>query len=166
MTLYELREEYKAVLAMMEDPDADMELIQDTLEGLDGDIEEKVEGYGTMLEQLESDIARLDAEAKRMQNRRIVIENRKDRLRENLLKAMLETDKKSIKTDHYTVTVKQTPYRLVVDDPFGVPEEYYEPQPAKLDKTRLKAALQEQLEQNGFIQPFAHLERSHTIQIK
>jgi len=166
MTLYELREEYKAVLAMMEDPDADMELIQDTLEGLDFDIEEKVEGYGTMLEQLESDIARLDAEAKRMQNRRIVIENRKDRLRENLLKAMLETDKKSIKTDHYTVTVKQTPYRLVVDDPFGVPEEYYEPQPAKLDKTRLKAALQEQLEQNGFIQPFAHLERSHTIQIK
>lgn len=166
MTLYELREEYKAVLAMMEDPDADMELIQDTLEGLDFDIEEKVEGYGTMLEQLESDIARLDAEAKRMQNRRIVIENRKDRLRENLLKAMLETDKKSIKTDHYTVTVKQTPYRLVVDDPFGVPEEYYEPQPAKLDRKKLLADMKLIQEANDQMPAFAHLERSHTIQIK
>ena len=166
MTLYELREEYKAVLAMMEDPDADMELIQDTLEGLDFDIEEKVEGYGTMLEQLESDIARLDAEAKRMQNRRRGIESHMNRLRDYLLKAMLETDKKTIKTTHYTVTVRQTPDVLVVDDPFSVPEEYYVPQPAKLDRKKLLADMKLLQEADDQMPAFAHLERSHTIQIK
>lgn len=166
MTLYELREEYKQLLTMLEDPDADTELIQDTLESLDFDIADKVEGYGIIIEQLESDIARLNAEADRMKKRRIVIENRKDRLREDLLKTMLQTAKKSVKTDHYTVTVKQTPYKLVVDDPFGVPEEYYEPQPAKLVADKLKQSVLEQFEKNGFIPPYAHLERSHTIQIK
>lgn len=166
MTLYELREEYKQLLAMLEDPDADTEVIQDTLESLDFDIEDKVEGYGTILEQLESDIERLDAEAERMKKRRTVIENRKDKLRENLLKTMLETDKKSIKTDHYTVSVKLTPYKLVVDDPFGVPEAYYEPQPAKLDKKKLLADMKLIQEANDQMPAFAHLERTHTIQIK
>lgn len=38
-TLYELTEEYRQLLEMMEDDSVDPEVLQDTLEGVDGEIE-------------------------------------------------------------------------------------------------------------------------------
>ena len=124
MTLYELREEYKQLLILLEDEGADPEVIADTLEGMEGDINEKVDSYCIIAEQLSSDADRLRAEEVRLAKRRKSIEGNRDRLRAALLKAMLIMEKPQIKTDRYTVTVKATSGRLVIDDPLGIPEEY------------------------------------------
>lgn len=42
-TLYELTEEYRQLLEMMEDDTVDPEVLQDTLEGVDGEIEAKAD---------------------------------------------------------------------------------------------------------------------------
>lgn len=44
-TIYELTEDYLRLLELAEDPDTDPEAFADTLEGLDGEIEIKAEGY-------------------------------------------------------------------------------------------------------------------------
>ena len=43
MTLYELKENYRAVLDLMEDEEADQEAVADTLSMITDDIEEKAE---------------------------------------------------------------------------------------------------------------------------
>ena len=44
MTLYELTDEFRQLLDMMEDPDIDPEVLNDTLEAVLGDIEYKADG--------------------------------------------------------------------------------------------------------------------------
>lgn len=44
-TLYELTEQYQAVMDMLCDAEADEQVIFDTLEAIDGEIEEKADNY-------------------------------------------------------------------------------------------------------------------------
>lgn len=48
-TLYELTEEYRQLLEMMEDDSVDPEVLQDTLEGVDGEIEAKADNCARRL---------------------------------------------------------------------------------------------------------------------
>lgn len=48
-SLYELTEDYKELLAMAEDEELDSELLADTLEGIEGSIEEKAEASGKII---------------------------------------------------------------------------------------------------------------------
>ena len=47
-TLYELTEEYRQLLEMMEDDSVDPEVLQDTLEGVDGEIEAKADNWASL----------------------------------------------------------------------------------------------------------------------
>ena len=55
MTLYELTNELQELLALAEDPEMDPQMIADTLEGLEGEIELKAEGYGKVIAQMKSE---------------------------------------------------------------------------------------------------------------
>jgi hypothetical protein len=46
MTLYELTAEYMQLLEIAEDPDTDVQVLLDTMEGVSGEIEEKADGSG------------------------------------------------------------------------------------------------------------------------
>lgn len=76
MTLYELTSDYMELLTMLEDPDADEEVIADTLEGLAGDIEAKADGYARVMRQMDADAVAIKAEEERLANRRRSLENR------------------------------------------------------------------------------------------
>ena len=51
-TLYELTEEYRQLLEMMEDDSVDPEVLQDTLEGVDGEIEAKADNCAKLIREL------------------------------------------------------------------------------------------------------------------
>lgn len=166
MTLYELREDYKALLLMMEDGDVDQEVVADTLEALTGDIEEKAEGYCIIAEELESDIARLKAEENRLYLRRKGIEYHLEALMGNLKKTMQAMETKEIKTDHYTVRLRKARPVVAINDPFGIPEDYYVPQPAVLDKKQLLADLMKKELTGEEMPSYAHIERGVSLVIK
>ena len=44
-SIYELTEDYMNLLAMAEDPDIDEQAFMDTLEGIEGALEDKADGY-------------------------------------------------------------------------------------------------------------------------
>ena len=62
MKLYEITGEILELLTMAEDLELDQETIQDTMEGLDFEFEEKAEAYAKVIKTMEMDIAGLDAE--------------------------------------------------------------------------------------------------------
>ena len=46
-TLYELTNDYLTLLDMAEDPDVEEDVLRDTMEGIEGEIEIKADGYAT-----------------------------------------------------------------------------------------------------------------------
>ena len=66
MTLYELSVQMQTILEMAEDTELDPQLIADTLEGVEGEIEVKLDSYGIVMNELQMDVAKIDQEIKRL----------------------------------------------------------------------------------------------------
>ena len=161
MTLYELTSEYQQLLVMAEDPDIDPQIIADTLDALEGDIEVKADGYAKVIKQLDADTAALKAEIDRLTARKKTIENNIDRMKERLKTAMILTDKPKFKTTLFSFTVQNNPEKVVLDSE-SVPEKYLVPQDPKINKTLLKEDLKSGVDLSGV----AHLEQDTSLRIK
>jgi hypothetical protein len=106
-SLYELTDEFQYVMSLLEDPDEDPEVINDTLEAIAGNIEAKVDGYGAVIRNLEAKRAAVDAEAKRLANRRQTLDNRIARMKTAVTEAMRLIGKKKIDGNLFSFTLAQ-----------------------------------------------------------
>ena len=141
MTLYEITGDLLALLELAEDPETDPEVFRDTMEAITGELEEKAEGYGCVIRQLDYDAAAIGAEIKRLSARKKALEENAGRLKTRLQDAMTATGQKTIKTNLFTFGIRKNPAALSVVDEDKIPEQYWViPEPV-LDKTRLKEDL-------------------------
>ena len=161
MTLYELKEEYEMLLEMAEDPMIDPITLEGTLEALDGELEEKADGYARVMRQIEYDMATLTTEEARLRNRRKTMENNLRRMKERLEDAMLATGKTKFKTDLFSFAIQKNPKSVMIDDISRIPKEYLIEQEPKVDRAKLKADLTA-----GVILDGAHLEQSESLRIR
>ena len=161
MNIYDLTSEYLDLLEMLEDPEVDEEIIRDTLEGLDGELEAKADGYAMILKNLEADAKAIKAEEDRLSARRKSIENRMAYLKANLQTMMELTGKTKIKTALFSFGIQKNPAKVVITDESRVAHDFWIPQPAKIDLKRIKTCLDE-----GFEFDWAHLEQSESLRIR
>ena len=155
-TLYELTEEYRQLLEMMEDDSVDPEVLQDTLEGVGGEIEAKADNCAKLIRELNGVASVIE----RLKARKDVISNNADRVKKYLEKAMLDTGKRKFKTALFGFNIQKNPASVVVDREDKIPEEYWIKQDPKLDKASLKKWLKDNPED------FAHLEQSEGLRIR
>lgn len=141
MSLYNLTGNFLALQEMMMDPDVDPEVIQDTLDAMDGDYEEKLENYGKVITNLSVLAAGIEEEEKRLNARKKTIKNQIDRLKKNIKESMIALDKKKVKTELYSYTVRDGVPSVVIDDIDKVPSEFRKPQPDKIDTDGIKRLL-------------------------
>ncbi len=163
-TLYELTGELLELMDMMEDPDCDPQMIQDTMEGSELEFEEKVEGYLMVMLDLQGNAEKLKKEEDRLSRRRKTIENNIKNLKKNLMQSMDVLNKKKVKTEHFSVTLKDSAPALVIDQEDKIPTQYKIPQPDKIDANKLKAFLKG-LSENETCE-YAHLASSKSLLIK
>ena len=69
-SLYELTEEWAAVKDMLYDDETDEQVIFDTLEAIEGEIEDKADKYAIILRTIYGDIENIKKEEARMYARR------------------------------------------------------------------------------------------------
>ena len=164
MTLYELTEDYINLLEMAEDPDTDPEAFADTLEGIEGAIEDKADGYAKVIRTLEGDAAACDAESKRLRNKKIAIENNIKRMKTALQYAMEATGKTKFKTALFSFGIQKNPAAVVMDEGYieNIPERFLIPQDPVIDKKAIKEALKAGEDLEGI----AHLEQSESLRIR
>ena len=105
MTLYELTVDYMSLLEMAEDPDIDQEALRDTMEGIEGAIEDKADAYAVVIAQLSTDAQALDAEIKRLTARKKSLENNAAYIKKSLQGALEAVGKQKLKTLRYTFTI-------------------------------------------------------------
>ena len=159
-TLYELTGQFRELLELIEQGEIDADLLADTLEGLEGEIEIKADGYAKVIRELEGQASMLKGEIDRLSDRKSSIENNIKAMKESLEMAMRATGKVKFKTDLFSFNIQKNPPRLVIDKPEEVPEEYLIPQEPKIDTSAIKEALKQQE------LPFAHLEQSESLRIR
>lgn len=160
-TLYELTESYMQLLEMASDPDIDDEVLKDTMEGIDGEIEEKAENYAKVIRMLEANADGVDSEIKRLTILKKTLNNSVARMKKSLQSSMEATKKTKFKTALFSFGIQKNPSSLVIDDPSKVPEQYLIPQDPKIDNAAIKAALK-----GGMELDFARLEQTKSLRIK
>lgn len=161
-TLYELTGDFLQLLAMAEDENEDIEVILNTIEGVDYEIELKAEGYAKVVKELEARGESLKKEGERLSGRRKAIEGNIKRMKQTLQQSMEVTGKTKFKTELFSFNVQNNKPSLVLDkDIEEIPEEYLIPQPAKVDNTAVTELLK-----NGEVLDFAHLSVSKSLRIR
>lgn len=133
LNLYNLVGNYKQVLDLI----SDGEDLGDTLESIDGAIEDKVENIAKVIKSLEAEVVGYKTEESRLSNRRKSIENNIIRLKEYTQQSMETTGKIKIKGDLFTVAIQNNPQSVKILDESLIPKSYYEPQEPKLNRREL-----------------------------
>ena len=164
MTLYELTEDYMNLLELAEDPDIDEQAFADTLEGIEGALEDKAEGYAKVIRTLEGDAAACDAESKRLRNKKQTIENNIKRMKTALQYAMQATGKTKFKTALFSFGIQKNPAAVVIDEGYieNIPDRFLIPQDPQIDKKAIKEALKAGEDLEGI----AHLEQTESLRIR
>lgn len=161
MTIREITGEFKALLEMAEEQEIDQQTIVDTIESIDGEFEDKADGYAKVDASLGDKVDAIDKEMKRLANMKTVINNNRKRIKSNLENAMRETGKTKFKTALYSFHIQKNPVALHILDETKIPKVYFVPQPDMLDKKRLKEYIKEHGDTD-----FAELKQGESLRIR
>lgn len=157
-TLYSIQGKYQQLLNLAEQ--LDPELLKDTLESIDDELETKAENVAFVIKELEGKSLVLETETKRLAERKNTINNNVKRLKQSLFDAMITAKKQKIKTNLFTLDIRKNPHSVLVEDESKLIN-YLVEQPKKLDKTKLKDDLKK-----GIDVPGAVLVQTERLQIK
>ena len=151
-SLYELSSDYAWLLSLLYDEDADEQTLIDTLDSIEGAIDDKAENYAKIIKDFEKSINNMGEEITRV-----------EWLKGNLYSAMKAVGKTKIKGDIFTVSIQKNggaaPLRVLVEA---------EDLPDELRKVKYEAdkvALRE-LAENGDTRFAVIEERGESLRIK
>ena len=160
--LYEVVSSYRADLDALNALDLDAQTYADTLDGMQGALQDKLRAVIAYSLDLEIDATGAAAASKRMKERAESLENRVKWLREYALRAMEATGLPEISTDEWAAKVAKKPPAVVIADGIELPAEYVRTTvKTEPDKAALKAALTA-----GTVVPGVSLVAGHRIQIR
>ncbi len=145
-TLYSIQGKYQQLLNLAEQ--LDPELLKDTLESIDDELETKAENVAFVIKELEGQSLVLETETKRLAERKNTINNNVKRLKQSLFDAMITAKKQKIKTNLFTLDIRKNPPSIIVEDESKLLN-YLIEQPKKIDKTKLGDDLKKGIEVPG-----------------
>jgi len=160
-TLYELTGDYKQLLDMMEDPDISEDAILNTLEFVDGEIEDKLDGYGKVIRSIELNAENKRKEAERLAERYKAEENKVKLLKKRIEDAMLVMGRPKIKTLLFSYNIQNNAPSLDIATEQFIPEGYYIKQEPKLDKRSLLEAVK-----NGLVVEGVSIRRTASLRMR
>jgi hypothetical protein len=157
------------LLELAEDPDIDEQAFMDTLEGIEGALEDKADNYAKCMRMLEADAKGIKAEEERLAKRRKTIESNVSRIKSALQYAMEATGKTKFKTQLFSFTVRNNAESVIIDTDNirNIPDQYLKFKEPEADKTAIKKAIKEGDEdtQKALLK-LCHLERTKSLLIK
>jgi hypothetical protein len=164
--LYELVGQYRSLEALESSDDLPPELIRDTLEGLQGQLQEKATNVALFVRNLESVADAIDDAAETMRLRGARLRKRAQSLQDYLLFNMQSAGITKVESPFFTLTVKKNQATVVIDNEKLIPAEYMRaPQPAPPplpvpDKPAIAKAIKDGVEVPG-----AHSEQRERLEI-
>ena len=158
-SLYELTGQYLSLMDIAEDADPDV--LRDTLELIDGEIEDKADNYAKVIKNLEGESKTIEEEIERLNRKKKGIDNSIDSIKKNLERCMNVTGKRKFKTTLFSFGIQKNAPSVNVKDESKVPAQFWKKQDPKLDRTSLK----EFLKKNGNTD-YAELVQGESLRIR
>lgn len=165
MKLYELTNDYIALMQAIDNDELPIECIADTLEAITSEIEVKADNIACMLKNLEADITAIKAEETKLALRRKTKERAYDRLKEYLSATLQSLSIDKVETARNKITFRKSE-SVEIDDTFiewaqKNREDLLKYSDPTADKTEIKKLLKDGAELQG-----AQLISKSNIQIK
>lgn len=123
-TLYNLTKELNELHTMVLDGEATEDHLSDTMEMIEGEFQEKALNVAKFMRSLSPSVDAIDAEIKRLQDRKNAITNKSDWVKNYLLSNMEASGIKKIECDLFTITRVKPRDVVVVDDLDKLPDDY------------------------------------------
>ncbi len=164
MTIYEITSDYLQLMQMMEDPELDPQTLADTMEGIEGELEDKADNYARVMKNMEADLNGIKAEIDRLSTRKKTIENNIKRMKEALQFSMETTGKTKFKTELFSFGIRKNAPAVVMDEPYieNVPERFLKYSDPTINRSAIKEAIQNGEDLEGL----AHLEQNSSLSIR
>lgn len=165
--IYELTNDFQTIWNLMEEGALDDEVLQDIFENTSEELALKLEGYCKFIKNLESDIAGLKEEEKRLNARRKTMENTVERAKAAMQMALSAAGEKKMPCGSFTVSIQDNPPKVVLDEQYleNIPEKYLIQQEPEINKKLMLEDLKENFE-TPELQGIAHLERTSSLRIR
>jgi hypothetical protein len=146
-TIYEITDDVLALMQMMEE-DPDNEVVKDTLEALNGELDVKAESYCKVIAEFKAKEAAIVSAIESLTQKKQSVSGNIDRLRKALFDAMKITGKEKIKGDLFYLYIKNNAESL--DElPEKLPEKYMVQQEPKIDRKQLLTDVKSGIAVNG-----------------
>lgn len=159
-TLYELSNDYLALLDLADDPDIDEQAFMDTLEGIEGALEDKADNYAIVIDEIKAKAEKYKKEIDRLSGMKKACDNAVDRMKRSLENVMKATGKTKFDTELHKFSIQKNAPSLVIDDESKVPVHFLVVK-EEINKTAIKDAIKA-----GEEITFAHLEQGESLRIK
>ena len=165
MNLYELVGARLDLQHKLQELNLDEQTILDTLEGDSAELEAKIENYGWVIKSMESFVGAMKVEENRMTERRKKQEKKVEYIKEWLLTNMQACGITKIECPAFTLSVKQNPPKVVIDNEGLIPNEYYREVTIEPTWSLEKKVVSDAIK-SGIEVPGAHRETGYRIDIK
>lgn len=156
-SIYELTDQYKEVESMLYDGETDVQVILDTMESIDGEIEDKADNYAKLIKNMLSDADSLKVEENRIKSRRIALENKATKLKETLQANLEFVGKTKFKTVLFSFSVAGNGGKqpLAITDNIGeIPGKYLITQDPIVDKEAVRELLKSKEVEWARLEPY------------
>lgn len=156
--LYKLSEHHQQLQRLVEQDEIPLEQLQDTFELVEEEFNDKAVALVYVANNVSSDVAEIDSEIKRLQDRKRIFENKQKQLCEYLRSNMEAAGITTIESPLFSITLAAGRDIAVIDDESSLPENLVAVKTTSTpDKREILAALK-----TGLDVPGAHLEKSKT----
>ena len=145
LSLYQLSGNYLQALDFLTDPEMDLpiEAINDTLEGLSGELEDKAINVAMFLKNMEATAEAIKNAETEMAKRRKTFENRAQWLKDYLKGNMQAVGITKIECPYFKLAIQSNPPTVNLVDEAAIPEKFKEKVVTwKIDKPAIKNAIQ------------------------
>ena len=159
--LFDLTADYLQILDMMDDPELDQQTLADTMEGIEGALEDKFDRYVYVAKQEQGDIDVLNETIKQLQARKKSKEENLKKLKKVMTDVMNVTGKIKFKTAQHSYWVQKNPKSVVIDteNVRDIPEDYLTFKEPEANKTAIQKAIEEGKDFSGL----AHIEQTEGV---
>lgn len=160
MKLYELSQNYKNLLELVDNEDVPAEILQEALAEVKENINEKAENICKVIANIQADIEGMKAEEKRIAALRKSNENKVTSLKNYLENTLKDLNIKKIDCNMFKVSIAKNPPKLVLSDDFK-PDDKYTSTQIIIDNKAIKDDLKA-----GVIIEGASLVQNESLRIK
>jgi superfamily II RNA helicase len=161
MRLYEINQKFQQIWDMVSDDESDLELLENCLQSMEGELEEKAENMAKMIKSLEADEKAIKEEEDRLKARRKAFENRREGMKNWLEANLIQMGIDKVKCSTFTVSIQNNPQSVNVIDQKLIPKKYFTTPEPELRKKDILEDLKA-----GVVVPGAEIQQTKGIRIR